>query len=145
MAGKLFFTDLGKCPSWSGFNQTICKGNFEMSKIDIIPFVNHNPTQPDTLYSALSFIQAASEKYKLDAVPVTFDQPLYIKAADIISSSSDLPNVFLRLGGFHLVMSYLGSVGYIMSQSGLKDIWETVYAPNSVNHMLTGHAYARAC
>ena len=115
-----------------------------MSKIDIIPFVNHNPTQPDTLYSALSFIQSATEKYKLGAVPVTFDQPLNIKAADIVASSPELSNVFLRLGGFNLVMSYLGSVGYIMSQSGLKDMWETVYATNSIDHMVTGHAYARA-
>ena len=52
-------------------------------------------------------------KYKLGVVPVTFDQPLYItciKAADIVASSPDLTNIFIRLGGFHLVMSYLGSI-----------------------------------
>ena len=75
---------------------------------------------------------------------MTFDQPLYIKAAEIVASSPELSNIFVRLGGFHLVMSYLGSIGYIMSQSGLKEMWETVYAHNSVDHMLTGHAYARA-
>ena len=47
------------------------------------------------------------KKYKLSAVPVIFDQPLYIKAADIVASSPELLNVFLRLGGFYLVMSYL--------------------------------------
>ena len=81
-----YVTDVGKCPSWSGFNQTVCKECFEMSKVDIIPFVNHNPTQPDTLYSALSCIQSATEKYKLGLVQVTFDQPLYIQAADIVAS-----------------------------------------------------------
>ena len=74
-----------------------------------------------------------------------FDQPLYIKDADIVASLPELSNIFLRLGGFHLVMSYLGSAGYIMSQSGLKDMtWGTVYANNSIDHMMTGHAYARA-
>lgn len=41
-------------------------------------------------------------------------------------------------------MSDMGAIGNIMSDSGLKGQWETVYAPNSVKHMLTGHAYARA-
>ena len=115
-----------------------------MSRIDILPFVNNDPSNQDTLYSAISFIQNTSVKYKLEAVPVTFDQPLYIKAADIVESSPDLTNIFVRLGGFHLIMSFLGAVGYIMSQSGLRNQWETVYASNSVNHMLTGHSYSRA-
>ena len=76
--------------------------------------------------------------------PVTFDQPLYIKAAEIIQASPDITNIFARLGGFHLIMSYMESIGNIMSWSGLQEQWETVYAPNSVKHMLTGHAYARA-
>ena len=41
-------------------------------------------------------------------------------------------------------MSYLRSIGYIMGDSGLRNLWETAYAHNSVNHMLIGHAYARA-
>ena len=31
-----------------------------------------------------------------------------------------------------------------MGDSGLRNLWETAYAHNSVNHMITGHAYARA-
>ena len=31
-----------------------------------------------------------------------------------------------------------------MGGSELRNLWETAYAHNSVNHMLTGHAYARA-
>ena len=39
---------------------------------------------------------------------------------------------------------FCGVVGYIMSQSGLRNQMETVYASNSVSHMLTGHVYSRA-
>lgn len=35
------------------------------------------------------------------------------------------------------------SIGYIMGGSGLESLWEIVYAPNTLNHMVTGHAYAR--
>ena len=40
-------------------------------------------------------------------------------------------------------MSYMGAFGYFMSDCGLQDLWETVYAQKSIKHMLTGHAYAR--
>ena len=50
----------------------------------------------------------------------------------------------LRLGGFHLEMSFLGSIGHLMSASGLQHILELVYAPNAVVHMLTGKSAARA-
>ena len=40
-------------------------------------------------------------------------------------------------------MLFMGAVGTIMAGSGIEEIWETVYAPNTVDHMLTGHAYAR--
>ena len=134
-----------KCPSWSGFNPSvITQGEFDVSRIEVLPFINHKPSQLDTICTALCFTQKLKEKYNLGVSPVTFDQPLYAKATEIRESSSNLPNIFIRLGGFHLLMSYLGSIGHIMGESGLSDQWKTVYAPNSVKHMLSGHAYARA-
>ena len=53
-------------------------------------------------------------------------------------------NVVVRLGGFHQLMSFLGSIGFLMDGSGLRDTLETVYAPLTVGHMFTGKAYARA-
>lgn len=35
---------------------------------------------------------------------VTFDQPLYIKARDVVEKTPMLSNVIVRLGGFHLLM-----------------------------------------
>ena len=35
-------------------------------------------------------------------------------------------------------------VGKIMDGSGLEKVWEEVYAPNSIPHMLAGKATARA-
>lgn len=78
---------------------------------------------------------------------VTFDQPLYAKAIKIVASadnSDPISKIFVRLGGFHLLMSFLGSIGYIMSGSGLQEAMELVYAKNSVVHIMNGHAYERA-
>lgn len=143
----LKFTIQENCPSWSGFMQQVVKSEeHEKSRIEILPFIHLDPTNPNTctIYSALSFASKQCEIHKISSCIITFDQPLYIKAAEITASSSDLSNVIIRLGGFHLLMSFLGSIGFIMTGSGLDALWETVYAPASVMHMLTGHAYARA-
>ena len=119
-------------------------GEYHTSRIETLPFINLDPSNPTTIYSALCFAQEQSEKHDLNICPVTFNQPLFQKASEIIDSSNELDRVIVRLGGFHLLMSYLGSIGQIMSGSGLAELWEKVYAKGSVVHMLTGHAYSRA-
>ncbi|KAK3894757.1 hypothetical protein Pcinc_001481 [Petrolisthes cinctipes] len=89
-------------------------------------------------------MRSLCSKHNLKICPVTFDQPLYQKAAEIVAASRDLDKVVVRLGGFHLLMSYRGSIGKIMTGSGLEDLWKRVYAKGSVVHMLTGHAFSRA-
>ena len=100
------------------------------------------------MLTALNYAAEETKKSKQVTCFVTFDQPLYMKAKDIVSSGSypegGVPYLIVRLGGFHLLMSYLGSIGYIMGGSGISELWSTVFASSSVPHMLSGHAYARA-
>lgn len=85
---------------------------------------------------------AAKQKTRI----ITFDQPLYQKARKMVESSSDdrIKSIVVRLGGFHLLISFLGSIGYIMKGSGLKELLSVIFAPISVDKMLSGHAYSRA-
>ena len=71
-----------------------------------------------------------------------FDQPLWIKAVRIIESKS--MNIVCRLGGFHLLMSFLGSIGKFMENTGLSTALEEIYGENTVKHMLTGKATSRS-
>lgn len=76
----------------------------------------------------------------------TFDQPLFLKASEIVAaakSDTDILKIIVGLGGFHLLMSYMGSVGHIMEDSGLESLWGTVYGSNTVQSMMNGHSYAR--
>ena len=78
---------------------------------------------------------------------VTFGQPLYAKAREIVAAAPDdspLKSLFIRLGGFHLLMSFLSAIGFIMAGSGLEELYSTVYAKNSVQQMMNGKAYSRA-
>jgi hypothetical protein len=61
-----------------------------------------------------------------------------------IGTGSPLKSFVLKLGGFHTQMRFIGSIGYLMSGSGLANLLETVYATTAVSHMMSGKALARA-
>jgi hypothetical protein len=54
------------------------------------------------------------------------------------------PKVVCRLGPFHTLMSFLGSIGHVMQGSGLAEVLECCYGPNTVGMMMEGKAVKRA-
>ena len=131
----------------AGIMQIVQKGDYPgMSSIMFLPMIDMNPSDSTCIYSALKFLSDHTRRHNAQPI-VTFDQPLWWKAFMIVDTEpvdSDLKNIVLRLIGFHLEMSFLGSIGHLMSASGLQHILELVYAPNAVVHMLTGKAIVRA-
>ena len=53
-------------------------------------------------------------------------------------------NIVCRLGAFHTLMNFLGSVGHLMRGAGLEDDLSLIYGPNTIEHVLSGRNYARA-
>jgi hypothetical protein len=53
-------------------------------------------------------------------------------------------SIVIRLGGFHTLMSFMGSIGTMMRGSGLEDCMGLIFGSNTVEHVLSGKAYARA-
>jgi hypothetical protein len=51
--------------------------------------------------------------------------------------------IILILGGFHLLMSYLGSIGTLMKVSGLSEAFQTIYSRNAVEYMMSGKSTSR--
>jgi len=90
----------------------------------------------------LSYIRHQAELLNIPTPCVTFDQPLWLKAVEIIQAKS--LNIVCRLGGFHTMMSFIGSIGSMMKGSGLEEALEMVYGANSVSHMISGKAVSRA-
>jgi len=135
-------------PGWSGFMEILTREmTHTKSRILFLPFINHSPSNYNTIFTTLKYIINDGNKDGHTTCVVTLDQPLYLKTREIIATLTGDPkfsNVFVRLGGFHLLMSYLGSIGYIMADSGLKEIMSVIFAPNSVDKILLGHAYSRA-
>ena len=68
-------------------------------------------------------------KSRQSGITVTFDQPLYTKAREMVLAAgphSLLSGAVIRLGGFHLLLSFMGSIGAILTGSGLEAMWEAV-------------------
>ena len=102
-----------KCdvPGWSGFMEEVTNELPSVrSKILGLPFLNYPPTLYDTIYTSLLTASKRCVEHGQKTCIVTFDQPLYYKAQDILNSGDgDLKNVIVRLGGFHLFMSFMGA------------------------------------
>ncbi|KAK3918977.1 DegV domain-containing protein MG450 [Frankliniella fusca] len=78
------------------------------------------PDPSTIIFTCLLFAAEQGQKF----FSVTFDQPLYWKATEIVLASpanSQLRNIIVRLCGFHLLLSFMGSIGHLMSGSGLED------------------------
>ena len=116
-----------------------------------LPLIDMDPTNISSIYSTLKFKSIHASKYDIipvdiihvDIIPVvTFDQPLYWKAEGVLQHS-DLSPMVIRLGGFHTLFSFVGSIGFTMDGSGLHQIIETIYAPNTVPSIMAGKAITR--
>ena len=53
-------------------------------------------------------------------------------------------DIILILGSFHILMSFLGAVGHLMTGTGLQHLLEQVYASHTVPHIMSGKAVDRA-
>jgi hypothetical protein len=134
--------------SWNGTMQMInnCGEYPGQSSIVFMPMIDLNPSDETCIYSTLMWVSEHAKRFNVTPV-ITFDQPLWYKANQIIKSEpedNNLSKIVVRLGGLHTEMSFLGTIGYIMSDSGLHEVLSEIYAEKAVSHMLSGKAIARA-
>ena len=137
---------------WHGFMNKYHDLNtdFSMTKVIPLPFVNASPSDYMTILTVLVEARRRADANGQKHCFCTFDQPLCLKAWEILASIDpnndphNLSSVIVRLGGFHLLMSYLGTVGMIMQGSGLKEAFCQIFAELSADKALAGHAFSRA-
>lgn len=107
---------------WHGFMNKYhdLNADFSMTKIIPLPFVHASPSDYMTILTVLVEARRRADANGQKHCFGTFDQPLCLKAWEILASIDpnndphNLSSVIVRLGGFHLLMSYLGAVGMIM-------------------------------
>ena len=127
--------------NWNGWMKSIYNSEGkEANHIEYQPIIDGDPNDHSTIYTALL---RCIEKEKPNISVITFDLPLWLKSVDIILSRN-LP-IIPRIGGFHLLKSFLGTFGAIFADSGLRDIVQLIYPDeidaDSINN---GNSYDKA-
>ena len=122
-------------------------GNYPgQSSVVFLPMLDLSPSDMLCVYSTLHYMAVHARKLKMTPM-VTFDRPRIWKALSIVidePDNSEIKSVIVQLGGFYTEMSFLGCIGHLMESSGLEEHLGTVYVPNTVSHMLSRKAAARA-
>jgi len=97
-------------PAWSGLMQMINKtGNHPgKSSMLFLPMLDIEPGDITCIYSTMMYVSEHAARNNVTPI-LTFDQPLWLKALMIQESSTNdsvIRSIVLRLGGFHIQMSY---------------------------------------
>ena len=134
-------------PGWQGAMQAgMCGKHPGTTSIYFLPLIDLSASSDSCVYSTLDFIGTQTKRYNFTPM-VTFDQQLYWKAMMIVENSTlNCPtrDIVYLLGGFHTIMSFVSSIGHIMDGSGLRDVFDLIYASNTTPHLLSGKAITRA-
>ena len=98
--------------SWSGFMTKMHSINtvYSTSAVLPLPFVNMDPTNLSTIYTCLQYVAEQRSKCGESRITVTFDQPLFARARQMVLAvgpHSPLSGGVIRLGGFHLLLSFM--------------------------------------
>ena len=135
------------CPGWKVFKAFLSRTSTTATTIGYCPFLQDSPTNPVVVKKALKLCMKSSEKLELKHTVVIQDQAIYEISYTLLKENpEDFPNSILRLGGFQLLMNYLGSVGKFMTGSGLKDklVQSKFMLKGTLNKILSGKAYYQA-
>ncbi|KAJ8879448.1 hypothetical protein PR048_020056 [Dryococelus australis] len=102
-----------------------------------LPMIDMNPTTHSCVYTTLKFIRPEAQRLNIDVLVVTFDHN-----RNVNSKPDEFPCLVIRLGGFHTLMSFLGSIGEIMTCSVIEEVLPEVYAEDTIPHLMSGKAYS---
>ena len=113
-------------PAWSGMMQLVHCGSIPgKSSVMFLPMIDMNPSDTSCIYSTLKYIREHAHRHDVTPI-ITFDQPLLWKALMIILTEpieSDLRDIVLKLGGFHIEMSFLGALAILWLHLDYRSCW----------------------
>lgn len=135
-------------PAWSGFNAMTSGKTVPVATIRYLPFIHAPPTDLSTIYTTLLKLVAVAEKLGQPHILVTADLAIYLKAQQILWNKPEslAGKVTMRLGGMHLLMSFIASIGKLFGDGGLLQLLTAtdVYADATARQMLQGKQLNRA-
>lgn len=129
----------------SGVMRIVTKNNLpaEKSAVTYLPIIDLKSTDMSCIYTVLNFVIDQHKKFNREGKTIiAFDQPLWQKAM-IVKHNSKL-DIMIMLGNFHVQLSTMSAIGYLMKATGIEAAFNTVYGEKSIKYIMNGKDYERA-
>ena len=124
-----FFHDIifkPSCPEYNGYCNRLNRDENnirEKTTIAYMPLIDMSPSDPTTIKTAMIQAKKISSSNGQEFLVFTCDQQLYRVSLQVLWDDPILSKtIFVRLGGMHFLMSYVGCVGALMKDSGLAEV-----------------------
>lgn len=142
-----FFRDVllnDNTPEYNGYNTQFCRESgmnpAPKSAVVYLPLINMKASDPNTVLTSMHRGLQITRDSNQEIMVLTCDQQIYKIVVDITFHQPELlTGVVAILGGMHFLMDFVGCIGTLMADSGLKDILSTTFG--SVDKMLQGKKY----
>lgn len=140
----LDFLDELKPTTWKQFHEMLIADPVEKTTIGYGPFFPESPTRPDVVAESVNYCVGVAKELGQDHCIITCDQAIY---EIVLTLQKKYPkkygNIIIRMGGFHIVMNFLGAIGYLMKSTGIEDILVNsgICQAGTVNKLLDGKDY----
>ncbi|XP_047124615.1 uncharacterized protein LOC124807117 isoform X1 [Hydra vulgaris] len=133
-------------PSWTGLN-TIMSDKNMLTTIAYLPVIDAPVTEISTINEILKQALTIANTLELAHIVLVFDEAVYSKIQLVRWKTEEyLSRIVVRLGDFHMLMSYCSGISKIYADAGMQDIFieSGIVASGSINGVLLGKHYNRS-
>jgi len=110
-------------PTWNAFFELYSGKQAHKTKIGYGPMYPQTPTNPDVVKTSLDYFVSLNLKLGQLNTVKTCDQAIYDIIKGLVKKDPvRYKNVIVRLGGFHIAQNFLGSIGFLMKESGIEEV-----------------------
>ena len=110
-------------PNWHGFMANIIHGKHLPAQAKYYLNMRTASSADDAIYSTAPFVKQQIKQKRICCTSLTFNLLLFWKASEIKADKSAEFNCFhLKLGGFHQLMSLMGTKCKLMQDAELKGV-----------------------
>lgn len=135
------------CPSWSSWNTSKTAPRPELTAVvGYCPMLNAKSDDPSTVYTVLHQLQRMMFIFGQKHSIVTFDLAIYKVVKEVVwRRPIEFQHTIVRLGGFHVILNYLGALGNMLQTSGVIGLMSEagVFSETTVKQVLSGSHYKR--
>ena len=109
-------------PHWTGFNTMLMSNDIPiLLNIGYLPIIDASPIELSTVHEVLKRSLQIADHLHLQYLCLVFDEVIYAKVQQIRWKKEAFMNrLIIRLGDFHMAMSFCGALSQLFKDAGLK-------------------------